>query len=153
MSSDTSTDVLGLLLAISSVLAADLTEFAEREGMTQARMQLLWTLGAEGAMPSHELAQRLDVTPRTVTGLVDRLEESGHVTRSAHPHDRRSTLVELTDRGRAFMAKLQSMQEELVRDLFADFPADRLDPLRADLTRVLERLRHLVAEAKRATPS
>jgi DNA-binding MarR family transcriptional regulator len=148
MNSDTPTDLLGLLIAISTVLSDDLAEFAEREGMTRARVHLLWTLGDGGAMPSHQLAKALDVTPRTVTGLVDRLEESGHVTRVANPNDRRSTLVTLTARGEAFKTKLAEMQVGLVRDLFADFPADRLEPLRADLIHVLERLRHLAVEAK-----
>lgn len=150
MNSDTPTDLLGLLIAISTVLGDDLAEFAEREGMTRARLQLIWVLGeGGGAMPSHQLAKALDVTPRTVTGLVDRLEESGHVTRAANPNDRRSTLVTLTERGEAFKVKVAEMQVGLVRDLFGDFPAERLEPLRADLVHVFERLRQLVAEAKR----
>ncbi|MBM7788283.1 MarR family winged helix-turn-helix transcriptional regulator [Tenggerimyces flavus] len=149
MTSDTpATAVLGLLQGISMVLAEDLAEFAEREGMTPARVHLLWALGEEGAMPSHRLAKRLDVTPRTVTGLVDRLAESGHVTRSAHPDDRRSTLVTPTKKGDAFTARLQAMQDELLRDLFTDFPAERLEPLRIDLTRLFERMQELVAAAK-----
>lgn len=149
MTSDTpDVAVLGLLQAISMLLGEDLAEFAEREGMTPARVHLMWALGEGGAMPSHQLAKRLDVTPRTVTGLVDRLAESGHVTRSAHPDDRRSTLVTPTEKGKAFTARLQTMQDELLRDLFADFPAERLEPLRADLTRILERMYQLVAAAK-----
>lgn len=152
MTSDTSPDiaVFGLLQAISMVLTEDLTEFAEREGMTPARVHLLWTLADGGAMPSHQLAKRLDVTPRTVTGLVDRLTDTGHVTRSAHPDDRRSTLVTLTKKGDAFAAKLQAMQDELLRDLFADFPTERLEPLRDDLALLFERMRQLVAASKRA---
>jgi len=43
-----------------------------------------------------ELGQRLQLTAGAVTGLVDRLERSGHVTRVADPDDRRRTRLRLT---------------------------------------------------------
>jgi DNA-binding MarR family transcriptional regulator len=145
MADDTSTEVFGLLLAVSTLLAEDAAEFARREGMTQARLHLLWTLAQAGPLPSNQLAAQLAVTPRTVTGLVDRLAESGHVVRTANPGDRRSTLVTLTGQGQKFTAKLRRMRAELVRDLFAELPADRLEPLRDGLRDVLERLPQLLA--------
>jgi DNA-binding MarR family transcriptional regulator len=47
-----------------------------------------------------ELAEMLDITPRTVTGLVDNLERDGLVRRVADPEDRRSVYAEITDQGR-----------------------------------------------------
>ena len=47
-----------------------------------------------------ELAETLDITPRTVTGLVDNLERDGLVRRVADPADRRSVYAEITDQGR-----------------------------------------------------
>jgi hypothetical protein len=48
-----------------------------------------------------QLSAALDVTARRMTTLVDALAEDGLVERYAHPTDRRSTIVELTDAGRA----------------------------------------------------
>jgi DNA-binding MarR family transcriptional regulator len=42
------------------------------------------------------LSQRLQLTPGAVTGLVDRLERAGHVTRVPDPDDRRRTRLRLT---------------------------------------------------------
>jgi DNA-binding MarR family transcriptional regulator len=50
----------------------------------------------------------MHVVPRTVTTLVDALEEDDLVERRPDPNDRRSTLVHLTDRGRE---RLQEMVE------------------------------------------
>jgi DNA-binding MarR family transcriptional regulator len=40
-----------------------------------------------------ELAALLDISPASVSVLVDRLERAGHVERTVHPDDRRSTAV------------------------------------------------------------
>ncbi|MEN3610618.1 MarR family transcriptional regulator [Plantactinospora sp. ZYX-F-223] len=49
-----------------------------------------------GVQDCGELSQALKCTPRNVTGLVDALEAAGFVARSAHPTDRRATVVSLT---------------------------------------------------------
>lgn len=40
-----------------------------------------------------DLSELLDISSASVTALVDRLERSGHVERTPHPSDRRSTVV------------------------------------------------------------
>ena len=45
------------------------------------------------------LADELGLTPRNITDAVDALEGEGLVRRTAHPTDRRATLVELDGRG------------------------------------------------------
>jgi DNA-binding MarR family transcriptional regulator len=47
-----------------------------------------------------DLAEMLDITPRTVTGLVDNLERDGLVKRLDDPNDRRSVYAEITEQGR-----------------------------------------------------
>lgn len=46
------------------------------------------------------VGDRLQVHPTSVTNTIDRLEADGLVTRRPHPNDRRTTLAELTSRGR-----------------------------------------------------
>lgn len=71
---------------------------AEESGPGLSRLRLLNTLHCEGPQKMADLADTLGVTPRSVTALVDGLEEDGAVRRTAHPTDRRVTLIELTDR-------------------------------------------------------
>ena len=42
------------------------------------------------------LAKHLSITTASVTKLIDRLEQAGHVVRTAHPTDRRSLCVAIT---------------------------------------------------------
>jgi DNA-binding MarR family transcriptional regulator len=87
---------------------------------------------ALGERSMRELSDLLEVSPRTVTDLVDGLEARGLVARGPHPKDRRVTLLMLTAAGResldaaravaeasgaAAIAHLSSAEEATLRDL------------------------------------
>lgn len=81
---------------------------------------------------------------RTVTGLVDGLVDSGHVARTAHPGDRRSTLVTLTPAGTQFTGSLRRMRAELAGELFGDRPKDEVAALSGHLEHVIGRLHRML---------
>ena len=120
------TDALDQVLLLSSLVQADLARFEMQEGLSTARVHLLWALGKSGPSTQRALASALGVTPRNVTGLVDGLVASGHLTREPHPDDRRATLVTLTDLGRRTVDALVASHADLAQQLFGDVPADRL---------------------------
>jgi DNA-binding MarR family transcriptional regulator len=70
--------------------------------VTFARYELLMLLyfSRAGSLPMAKIGERLQVHPTSVTNAVDRLESAGLVRRTAHPTDRRTTLVELLAPGR-----------------------------------------------------
>jgi DNA-binding MarR family transcriptional regulator len=72
----------------------------ERAGTTPSRARLLMVLQYQGECKMNQVSSWLEVTPRNVTKLVDALEAEGLVTREAHPHDRRATVLRLTPAGR-----------------------------------------------------
>ncbi|MEZ5115394.1 MAG: MarR family transcriptional regulator [Candidatus Nanopelagicales bacterium] len=88
-------------------------------GLTFARYELLMllTFSRAGALPLAKLGARLQVHPTSVTSAVDRLEAQGFVQRRPHPTDRRATLAEITDSGRAVAA---AATERLNARVFAD---------------------------------
>ncbi len=49
-----------------------------------------------GAMPAGRLGELTGLTTGAVTGIIDRLEETGYVRRTSDPKDRRRTIVEPT---------------------------------------------------------
>ncbi len=75
---------------------------ADRYGLSEGRFHILLRLKhhPEHRMALGELADVLEVAPRTITGLIDNLERDGLVARVADPEDRRSTQAQLTDAGR-----------------------------------------------------
>lgn len=71
-----------------------------------------------------ELARLLDVGKVTVTGLIDRLEESGLVQRIPDPNDRRSKLVKMSRKGRLLQEKLESVGAEINRQIMDSISED-----------------------------
>ena len=144
--------VLDRLLEIGELFQKDMARAFEGTPLTSARTRVLWELQHTGPSTQHVLAERLDVSPRNITGLVDALEAGGYVTRSPHPSDRRATIVSLTASAQRMMREMQREHAELTDDLLgAVEPADRA-ALERGVDAIAARLRELVAaeEARRA---
>ena len=62
---------------------------------------VLQALGLEGARSIAAIGQQLGLTPSTMTGIVDRLEDLGLLRRERDSRDRRTTLLHLTRKGQA----------------------------------------------------
>jgi DNA-binding MarR family transcriptional regulator len=132
---------LDALFDLSEVLAGMMERGVAERGLTRARAGLLWALHHDGPMTQGALARTLGVTPRNVTGLLDVLETSGLVSRSAHPSDRRATLVDLTTEGRDTTTRLRAGRDELATNLFSDLSQKQLTAFHRTLMAVTERLR------------
>lgn len=61
---------------------------------------------ADGPKTQNDLRVELNVTSPNVTYLIDGLEREGLVVRVAHPSDRRTGFVELTEKGREIASAL-----------------------------------------------
>ena len=75
--------------------------------------------GAGRGLSMGELSARLMVTSGSVTGLVDAMEAEALVVRQAHPLDRRSTLIEMTEGGRALFARMAPVHAGWIDELMA----------------------------------
>jgi DNA-binding MarR family transcriptional regulator len=139
--------LLDRLLQIGELFQRDMARAFDGTGLTTARVHLLWVLQHAGPSTQRDLARLCEVTPRNITGLVDGLEESGHVRRTPHPTDRRSVIVELTATAAETMARMQQEHTELNDTLLsAVAPKDRAAVERG-ITAIATHLETLVAEA------
>ncbi len=83
--------------------------------------------GPEGRRPS-DLAAEAGTSKQAMNYLLGQLERSGYLTRVDDPDDRRSTRIELTERGRAAARTIRAtvtaieheLEEELGRQRFAE---------------------------------
>ena len=144
------TTVLDRVLLLAHLVQADMARFEREEGLTSARVHLLWVLGSTGPSTQQALALALEVTPRNVTGLVDGLVASGHVTREAHPGDRRATLVTPTPRGTSAIEGLTTSHADLAQRLFGDVPTDRLAVFAEVLDETTQRFARLMEELEQS---
>ena len=136
-------DVLGQLMLVTKLLNADMERSLGPMGLTLVRTQVLWELGSGPGMTQRALAERLGVTPRNVTTLIDALEETGFVERRPHPTDRRATELVLTEKGQTTFAQFQQGLEQFASVLFDSFSAHDLGQLNQGLNAVTARLEAL----------
>ena len=69
---------------------------ADRIGINATDLNCLNILSFSGHMTAGELARATGLTTASITGVIDRLEEAGYVTRERDPHDRRRVVVTLS---------------------------------------------------------
>jgi DNA-binding MarR family transcriptional regulator len=85
---------------------------------------VIQSLGLEGSGAMAAIGQQLGLTPSTMTGLVDRLEEQGFLRRERHPRDRRATLLRLTRRGERAYRREIDFYRALVEETLAELGTD-----------------------------
>ncbi|MEA2180567.1 MAG: hypothetical protein QOG77_3864 [Solirubrobacteraceae bacterium] len=125
------------VMRVEQILMARLNALLRPFDLTFPRYEALMLLHftRTGALPLGKMGDRLQVHRTSVTNIVDGLERTGLVRRTAHARDRRSTLAEITDRGRDVAEAATAV---LNADRFATGPL--ADP---DLDAVTELLRGL----------
>lgn len=129
------------LWALAWLLGEGMQSGLAERGLSLPRAELLWQLQRNGACAQSTLSVALRTTPRNVTGLVDALEADGLVARSAHPSDRRATLVSLTEKGKAATAAMRRDQDRFAQEVFAGASSEELAALASWLDRLLGRIR------------
>jgi DNA-binding MarR family transcriptional regulator len=94
------------IMRAQQILIARLNAILSPFDLTFARYEalMLLYLSSRGSLPLGKIGDRLQVHRTSVTNLIDGLERSGYVRRLAHESDRRTTLAEITTRGREVAA-------------------------------------------------
>jgi DNA-binding MarR family transcriptional regulator len=110
--------------------------------LTDAQYSLLFCLRDEAQMSVRDLAYAADLSPASVTEMLEGLTTAGLVQRQRSDRDRRVVFTSLTDSGRGLVEERRARFEPRFRAAMAEF--SREDLLIAGA--VLERLRGLFEE-------
>jgi len=86
--------------------------FMDQITMHRAQASLLCRLFVQDGISQSEIAEQLSVQGATITNMLQRMEETGLVTRRRDPDDNRLVRVYLTDAGRE---KEQSIREQFMK--------------------------------------
>ena len=105
-------------------------------GLTFGQARALRVLLTAHPMRIGDLANTLEIVPRSATTMVDGLERAGFVARRMDPVDRRSVLVLATAQGRNLIARLAEERRASAEALFARLSAAE----KSELLRLLESL-------------
>ena len=132
------------LLSCETVIEQQLRSlFRKQFEVTLPQFDVLAELERTGKpMTMSELSRELMVSNGNVTGVIDRLERAGFVTRTRAEHDRRVQYIALTDEGSTRFDDMAHRHEEWLDDLFSDLSLEDM----ASLQKLLLKARNSVSE-------
>ncbi len=107
-------------------LKCAMSERLVRLGISMAQLNILYTLRRSGEMPMSRLADVLNVSLSSATGLIDRLEERGYIERTRVPEDRRIVMVHLTSAGAQMIDEQDALTDDLLRTVLGRLKPSQL---------------------------
>jgi len=108
--------------------------------LSLVHLHVLTVLDIEGPLPMRALAESLDVSQASATGIVDRMEQRGLVERSRDDEDRRVVRVALTAAGRQMVEGVAAERRERLARILDELTDEELEGFLRG-TRALRRAR------------
>ena len=122
----------------------------DEHGITTGQFEFLGLIARLDGCRVQDLAAELAITTGAVSKGVDRLEAVGRVRRVPHPANRRSSVLTLTDAGRALLDAATPTVDAVLR---ARLAAPLTTPVLDTLGPALAQLRGAIEDAGLGTPS
>lgn len=127
---------LGLLLAWhGSVTQTRMKKALSAAGLTPRHAMTLMHL-EDGPMSQRGLAERLEVDPSVLVGILNDLEGDGLAERRRDPADRRRHNVAITPAGSTALRRTNAALDAVEQGLFADLSPAEQETLRTLLARI-----------------
>ena len=143
--------------ALIADLIGEMTSWSARDRMNAFRswlkgslslihLHVLSTLEADGPLPMSRLADMLDVSVASATGIVSRMEERNIVERRHTDDDRRVVLVVPTEAGIAVFRTMTEQRRERLAALLGKLSDEELGALQVGLSAILKAREAMHAE-------
>ncbi len=81
--------------------------FLATHALTHTQFFVLIAIHSKGRFSLQQLADQMQVTMPTMSGIVERLVQANYVSRVENPEDRRQVNIELSKEGKGLIAKFQ----------------------------------------------
>ena len=105
-----------------------------------AQGRILFVLWKRDGIPIRELSENTRLSKSTLTSMLDRLEESGHVSREPSGEDRRKVLVTLTEENQRQRRLYDLISEEMTSLFYEGFAWEEITEFEGYLRRILNNL-------------
>lgn len=132
--------IAGLGRAVSTLRCAG-SQRLVRRGISMTHFHVLTLLRHHGEQPIGRLAEILDASMSSATGIIDRMEERGLVERVRVPDDRRVVMVRPTEAGLNLVDEAELVKSEPMRAALVRLTVEQLERLAratTDLGRAIE---------------
>ena len=97
-------------------------KLASLHNVTGPQLGCLTVIQEDGPLTSSSLAKKVYLSPSTVVGIVDRLEEKKLVMRNRDSKDRRLVHISITPQGEQLIAAAPSLLQDTLADALVQLP-------------------------------
>lgn len=103
--------------------------------------RILDVLWQQDGIPIRKLSEQTGLAVSTLTSMIDRMEASDLLKRQADPHDRRVTLIFLTQRARSLQEQYDAVSIRMNEVYFRGFTDAEIEQLEQYLNRILDNVK------------
>ncbi len=112
-------------------------ELAAKTHITAPQLVCLITLAEQGPMTATTISREVFLSPSTVVGILDRLEEKGLVKRERMSKDRRVVTVTISEQGRSVVDSAPSPLQSRLTEALGALPVPEQIAIAKSLERVV----------------
>lgn len=105
-----------------------------------AQGRILFVLWQQDGIPIAELSRKSGLSKKSLTSMLERLEEKGLILRRSSAEDKRITLIELTEKNQALKDIYYQVSNEMTQLFYKGFEEDEVKDFEEKLDRILENL-------------
>ena len=117
--------------------------------ISAAQGRVLFPLWREDNISFQDLKKKAMLSKATLSYMLDKLEEAGHIQRIRSEKDKRTIYIKLTKRNKALQDKFLQVSNEM-RDIFySDFAEEEIDEFEVYLERLLDNLTKFSEKTKK----
>ncbi|MEO7933156.1 MAG: MarR family transcriptional regulator [Chthoniobacterales bacterium] len=107
-------ELANIIIVLQRCFLMNLSKELSNGNVSFAQYFLLGHLDQSGVATMSEIALKMGHTTAAATGLVDRLENLGYITRCHCTDDRRKVIVKITEKGQSLVHRIR---EDMVRNV------------------------------------
>lgn len=111
-----------------------------------AQGRILFALWQKDNIPIQELAKSTALGKSTLTRMLDKLEETGHLVRIFPSNDRRKVLIQLTEKNKKMKTTYEQVSVEMTKLFYEGFQDSEIDEFEKYLERIFNNLKKYEAE-------
>jgi len=103
--------------------------------------RILFVLWQNDDLPISEIGQKVSLSKSTLTSMLDRMEQQGHIKRNYDPNDRRQIRITLTEKSKALNQKYLEVSMQMNQIFYQNFSNEEITTFEKTLAGILNNLK------------
>jgi len=143
MSSAEHKELFALLKQMNRQQHSAMHKLLEAHGFPKSQPMIIHILEKKNGMTQVELAQKLEVTPATISAMLKRMERDELIYRKRSVEDARVTHVFLTDKGMEHCRIIEKIFNSVMQQCFKNFSNEDFEQAKHIFTKMIQNFKEI----------